>query len=623
MADPSRSRRLGWRIRERDFFSKESPAAEAGAPGAEDHVTAASESVPGPGAETHRHEALVTPHPELFPGAAGEQGKHQLTENPSVSKTILNNLDAIGSRNGTADLAPTKQHSVSPKWDMGPTTTPERHPTKSKPTLRRPHGTKCGPQLSPAWKQWLRVPVRDPSADILLAVWDLPALLASREPGFLLSVFPLWERTDHQGAAPALSVCSLVTKSYVGAHQNVSGFAAILDGTAHGVRDRAPQSEVTPGDDSIFDGRRLSTEDKMTGVSQSQGRGWPLRAGSVCGLAECLLRCHGDEASIPPWPRRASGQRAQSGQQGGTVAPFSGRGPSKVGELGAWCTSGQAPSSTVKSESVPSKSLRRCGGFRKALRLSRQAARSPALAFDRGGPVRLAVRRCPRPSESLRRCGGFRKALRRSRQAARSPALAFDRGGPVRLAVRRRPRPSESLRRCGGFRKALRRSRQAARSPALAFDRGGPVRLAVRRRPRPSESLRRCGGFRKALRRSRQAARSPALAFDRGGPVRLAVRRRPRPSESLRRCGGFRKALRRSRQAARSPALAFDRGGPVRLAAPQAFRKPPAAMVQTLSSRRQRRRELSVLLAQSATPATLSPAPCASCWPNRGRSGVM
>ncbi|KAK1340829.1 hypothetical protein QTO34_017223 [Cnephaeus nilssonii] len=46
-------------------------------------------------------------------------------------------------------------------------------------------------------------------------------------------------------------------------------------------------------------------------------------------------------------------------------------------------------------------------------------------------------------------------------------------------------------------------------------------------------------------------------------------------------------------------------------------------MVQTLSLRRQRRRELSVLLAQSATPATLSPAPCASCWPNRGRSGVM
>ncbi|KAK1340874.1 hypothetical protein QTO34_017270 [Cnephaeus nilssonii] len=46
-------------------------------------------------------------------------------------------------------------------------------------------------------------------------------------------------------------------------------------------------------------------------------------------------------------------------------------------------------------------------------------------------------------------------------------------------------------------------------------------------------------------------------------------------------------------------------------------------MTQTLSSRRHWRRELSVLLAQSATPATLSPAPCASCWPNRGRSGVM
>ncbi|KAK1338240.1 hypothetical protein QTO34_001354 [Cnephaeus nilssonii] len=39
-------------------------------------------------------------------------------------------------------------------------------------------------------------------------------------------------------------------------------------------------------------------------------------------------------------------------------------------------------------------------------------------------------------------------------------------------------------------------------------------------------------------------------------------------------------------------------------------------MAQTLSSRRQWRRELSILLAQSATPATLSPAPCASCWPN-------
>lgn len=32
-----------------------------------------------------------------------------------------------------------------------------------------------------------------------------------------------------------------------------------------GVSDSAPQSEVIPRDDSIFDGRRLSTEDKMTG----------------------------------------------------------------------------------------------------------------------------------------------------------------------------------------------------------------------------------------------------------------------------------------------------------------------------------------------------------------------
>ncbi|KAK1344824.1 LOW QUALITY PROTEIN: hypothetical protein QTO34_013526 [Cnephaeus nilssonii] len=46
-------------------------------------------------------------------------------------------------------------------------------------------------------------------------------------------------------------------------------------------------------------------------------------------------------------------------------------------------------------------------------------------------------------------------------------------------------------------------------------------------------------------------------------------------------------------------------------------------MAQMLSSRRHWRRELSVLLAQSATPATLSPAPCASCWPNHGHSGVM
>ncbi|KAK1343721.1 hypothetical protein QTO34_014274 [Cnephaeus nilssonii] len=97
------------------------------------------------------------------------------------------------------------------------------------------------------------------------------------------------------------------------------------------------------------------------------------------------------------------------------------------------------------------------------------------------------------------------------------------------------------------------------------------------------------------------------------------------PSESLRRSGGFQKALCRSRQPASSPALVFDRGGAGRLSAgaPGLPKASGAAMTQTLSSRRQWRRELSVLLAQSATPATLSPAPCASCWPNRGRSGVM
>ncbi|KAK1343850.1 hypothetical protein QTO34_014404 [Cnephaeus nilssonii] len=47
------------------------------------------------------------------------------------------------------------------------------------------------------------------------------------------------------------------------------------------------------------------------------------------------------------------------------------------------------------------------------------------------------------------------------------------------------------------------------------------------------------------------------------------------------------------------------------------------AMAQTLSLRCHWQRELSVLPDQSATPATPSPAPCASLWPNRGRSGVM
>ncbi|KAK1330918.1 hypothetical protein QTO34_008860 [Cnephaeus nilssonii] len=51
--------------------------------------------------------------------------------------------------NGTADLVPTKQHSASPKWDTGPATTPEQHPTKLQLTLPRPHGTKCAPQPSP------------------------------------------------------------------------------------------------------------------------------------------------------------------------------------------------------------------------------------------------------------------------------------------------------------------------------------------------------------------------------------------------------------------------------------------------------------------------------------------
>ncbi|KAK1345676.1 hypothetical protein QTO34_008140 [Cnephaeus nilssonii] len=47
------------------------------------------------------------------------------------------------------------------------------------------------------------------------------------------------------------------------------------------------------------------------------------------------------------------------------------------------------------------------------------------------------------------------------------------------------------------------------------------------------------------------------------------------------------------------------------------------AMAQTLSLRCRWLCELSVPPAQSATLATPSPAPCASRWPNRGRSGVM
>ncbi|KAK1338261.1 hypothetical protein QTO34_001376 [Cnephaeus nilssonii] len=104
--------------------------------------------------------------------------------------------------------------------------------------------------------------------------------------------------------------------------------------------------------------------------------------------------------------------------------------------------------------------------------------------------------------------------------------------------------------------------------------------LAVHRCTRPSESLLRGGGFRKALCRSRQPASSPLWLLIAGSWP--AVRRCTRPSESLRRSHGTDAEL-----------------------------------------RRHWRHELSVLLAQSATPATLSPAPCTSCWPNRGRSGVM
>ncbi|KAK1334546.1 hypothetical protein QTO34_005553 [Cnephaeus nilssonii] len=57
------------------------------------------------------------------------------------------------------------------------------------------------------------------------------------------------------------------------------------------------------------------------------------------------------------------------------------------------------------------------------------------------------------------------------------------------------------------------------------------------------------------------------------------------------------------------------------VSSPLLFRS--TGMAQTLSSRRHWRRELSILLAQSATPATPSPAPCAFLWSNRGRSEVM
>ncbi|EPQ10243.1 Exportin-6 [Myotis brandtii] len=57
--------------------------------------------------------------------------------------------------------------------------------------------------------------VRDPSGDVLLLQrQEAPAtaaVLASCEPGFWLRTLPLWECTDHQGAAPVLSVCPLVS----------------------------------------------------------------------------------------------------------------------------------------------------------------------------------------------------------------------------------------------------------------------------------------------------------------------------------------------------------------------------------------------------------------------------
>ncbi|KAK1333261.1 hypothetical protein QTO34_006802 [Cnephaeus nilssonii] len=83
-----------------------------------------------------------------------------------------------------------------------------------------------------------------------------------------------------------------------------------------------------------------------------------------------------------------------------------------------------------------------------------------------------------------------------------------------------------------------------------------------------------------------------------------------------------RKAWCRSRQAPSSPAFDGSRRDVSSLPQrPLLFRS--TAMAQTLSSHRRWRCELSVPLAQSATPATPSPAPCASRWPNRGRSGVM
>ncbi|KAK1345507.1 hypothetical protein QTO34_007964 [Cnephaeus nilssonii] len=54
-------------------------------------------------------------------------------------------------RNGTVDLVLTNQHSASHKWNTGPDTTTEQHPTKLQPTLLRPPWRKMRPTalLSP------------------------------------------------------------------------------------------------------------------------------------------------------------------------------------------------------------------------------------------------------------------------------------------------------------------------------------------------------------------------------------------------------------------------------------------------------------------------------------------
>ncbi|EPQ05212.1 Protein kinase C-binding protein 1 [Myotis brandtii] len=68
--------------------------------------------------------------------------------------------------------------------------------------------------------------------------------LTSREPSFWLSSAPPWERTDHQRAAPALSVCPLV----VGAHQS----------------DRLAEEEIKT-EQEVVEGMDISTRSKDPG----------------------------------------------------------------------------------------------------------------------------------------------------------------------------------------------------------------------------------------------------------------------------------------------------------------------------------------------------------------------